>query len=105
TSMRISPISGSTVDDGTTFASFTVYDQNNNDISSLVTLTAYPYGQTNGTPESEITCTYTSTDNPPDFECVAQSALGITATTNYTLLVSYAGYTGTPVTATLTVSP
>lgn len=106
TSMRISPTSGSTIDDGVSFAAFAVYDQNNNDISGLggLTLTAYPYGTTTGTPVTGITCTYVSTDSPPDFQCVATS-LGITTTTNYTLLVAYAGYTGTAITATLSVSP
>jgi len=105
TSMSITPTTGQIPDDGTTSANFQVFGviQGGNgaetDITSLVTLTA----EQNGSAVSGITCTYSSTADQQ--QCIAESSLDITTDTTYSLVVTYGGYSGTPVSATLTVTP
>lgn len=102
TGMTISPSSATvTADGGVTYAGYTIKDQSGNNISSLVTLT----GELNGTVQSGITCGYQiglSGDGTND--CTAASGL-VNSQTTYTILVTYAGYTGTPVSALLVVNP
>jgi hypothetical protein len=100
TTMTITPSSTSVVDDGTSFATFTVTSGGTN-ISSLVTLTAYQSGQA----VTDITCSYDSTDNGQD--CTPASGLVPSGSPSqvYSIVVTYAGYIGTAqVSATLTVS-
>jgi len=108
-SMTIKPSSGSIPDDGTTYAAFTVSGQvqgpngtQTQDLTPVVTLTAYPYNDTSGTAVTGITCSYVASVDQQ--QCIADTSLGISTSTNYTLLVTYGGYSGSPVTATLTVT-
>ena len=97
-SMTITPSSTSVTDDGSSFATFTVTSGSNN-ISSLVTLTAYQ----SGTAVTEITCAYDSSDSGQD--CTPSSGLVTTGSQTYSIVVTYAGYTGSSqVAATLTVN-
>jgi hypothetical protein len=101
TSMTINPTTGSVdADGGTTYASYGVFDQNGNNISSLVTLTAY----VSGTANTNIQCAYESETDNNEQNCIAESG-AFTSTTTATLVVSYSGYTGSQVSATLTVNP
>jgi hypothetical protein len=100
TAMTINPTTNSVVANGTDYASYTISDQNGNNISSLVSLTAYQ----NGSAVSEVQCGFESeTDNNAQ-NCTAQSGF-FTTTTTLSMVVSYAGYTGAQVSATLTVNP
>lgn len=98
-SMTIDPTSTAIPADGVSTATFTITgttQSGTQNISSLVTLTPTQ----NGTDATNITCT-PGTDNQT---CIAQSG-SVTATTVYTITVTYSGYTGTAVvSATLTVS-
>lgn len=99
-SMTITPSSTSVTDTGSAFATFTVTSGSTN-ISSLVTLTAY----LNNAAVTEITCAYDATDLGQD--CTPASGLVPSGSPSqtYTIVVTYAGYTGTaPVQATLTVN-
>jgi uncharacterized protein YjdB len=96
--MTISPLTSSVTDNGTSYAPFTVTSGSSN-ISSLVTLTAYQ----SGTAVSGIGCSYDSTNATQD--CTPQSGLVTTGSQTYSIVVAYAGYTGTTqVAATLTVN-
>jgi hypothetical protein len=99
TSMTITPPNQSVIDNGTAVASYTIKDQSGNNISSLVTLTAYS-ALTNGTTEPDITCSYNSSDLMQD--CTANSSA---TPGTYYMIVTYSGYTGSAtVYATLNVS-
>lgn len=98
-SMTISPTSTSIPDDDTTAAVFTIMGttpSGTQNISGLVTLTPL----LNGVAQTNIVCTY---DGVSAQDCLAQQN-SITVQTVYTIEVVYAGYTGTPVTAMLTVT-
>jgi hypothetical protein len=102
-SMTITPLSTSVTDDGTSVAQFQICGPGgcgSNDITSLVTLTAYLNGTQVG---ADLPCTY----NPDSFrqECQPQIDLVTTGSVTYTILVTYAGYTGSAqVTASLQVN-
>lgn len=98
-SMTITPANQSVTDDGSSFATYTVTSGSTN-LSSLVTLTAYQ----NGTAVTEITCAYDSATNTQ--QCTPASGLVATgASQTYSIVVTYAGYTGlTQVQATLVVN-
>jgi len=101
-SMTITPSSTSVTDTGTAYAPFTITDQNGNNISSLVTLTAYQNGTAVG---SGLPCAYElglSTDTTNDCQPTAEL---VTVSTAYQIIVTYSGYTGPQVSATLTVNP
>jgi hypothetical protein len=96
--MTITPSSTSVLDDGTSFAPFNV-TSGSTDLTSLVTLTAYQ----GTTAVTQITCGYDSTTNTQD--CTPGSGLVTTGSQVYSIVVTYAGYTGTSqVAATLTVN-
>lgn len=97
--MDIEPKTNTVKDDGSSFAKFNV-TSSGTDISNLVTLTA----SQSGTNVTQITCAFSSTDTSQ--HCTPASALVPTGQSqDYTITVTYAGYTGTtPVTATLTVT-
>ena len=97
--MTITPASNQVTDDGSSFATFTVTSGSTN-LSSLVTLTAYQ----NGTAITDITCAYDSGTNTQ--QCTPASGLVPSGSTStYSIVVTYAGYTGTTqVQATLTVT-
>ncbi len=102
-SMTISPTSGSvTVDGNPNYQGFTVKDGGGNDISSLVTLTAELNGQSQST---LVPCGFElglSGDGTQD--CVPSTT--VTTQTQFTIVVTYSGYTGsTQVTALLNVTP
>lgn len=102
TGMTISPTSTSVTENGTNYAPFTIKDQNGNNISSLVTLTAELNNQVVG---SGLPCGYqigTAGDSTQDCQ---PSATLVTQSTTYTIAVSYGGYTGAPVSALLQVNP
>ena len=91
--MTITPSAGATIkDNGTNFQAFEIKDSNGNNISSLVTLTAY-HGTTVIT---QITCGYQiggTTDGMQD--CIPASGLVPTGSQTYDIVVTYSGYTGT----------
>jgi len=97
--MTITPASQSVIDDGLSFATFTVTSGSTN-LSSLVTLTAYQ----NGAAVTQITCAYDSASNTQ--HCTPGSGLVVAGTSQtYSVVVTYAGYTGTTqVAATLVVN-
>lgn len=100
--MTILPATSSITDNGTNFQQYTI-KSGSTDITSLVTLTAYQNGQA----VSNLPCGYqlgNSTDGTQD--CQPATALQTAGTTqSYSIVVTYAGYTGTAqVAATLTVS-
>jgi hypothetical protein len=102
TAMTISPTSNSVQDTGTAYAPFHVKDGNGNDISSLVTLTAELGGQDQST---IVPCGFEAGlagDGTQD--CVPQQD-AVVQTTVFTIVVSYSGYSGAPVSAQLTVTP
>jgi hypothetical protein len=102
TAMTISPTSTSVEDTGTAYAQFTIKDGNGNDISSLVTLTAELGGQSQST---IVPCGFEiglAGDGTQD--CMPEEGQ-VTQTTVFTIVVSYSGYTGAPVSASLTVTP
>jgi len=103
--MTIKPTSASIPDDGSTIANFTVSGvvqtstgTQTEDLTPVVTLTAYQ----DGSAQSLISCTYNSTADQQ--QCVADQSLDITTSTNYALVVTYGGYSGPQVSATLTVT-
>jgi Big-like domain-containing protein len=98
--MTITPQSRSVIDDGTSYASYTITDQSGNNISSLVTLTA----ELNGAAVDQITCGYESQAIDSMQDCLPQTGLVPTGSVTYTIVVSYGGYTGAAVTATLQVN-
>jgi len=105
-SMTITPTTYTIPDDGSTFAPFTVSGvvqtssgTQTEDLTPVVTLTAYQ----SGTAVSGITCTYVSSADQQ--QCIADTSLGITTNTNYAVVVTYGGYSGPQVSATLTVTP
>jgi len=103
-SMTITPSTNSVVANGTAIATYVIRDQSGNDISSVVTLTAYT-ALTNGTTVSGITCTYNASDNPPGQDCTADSSVITSGSETVFIVVTYSGYTGTTtVSAQLTVS-
>jgi len=99
--MTITPPTNTVIDDGTSFAQFTVTSGGTN-ISSLVTLTA----SQNGTTNTQITCGYQADATDGMQDCKPASGLVPAGTSqNFLITVTYAGYTGTtPVTAQLTVN-
>jgi len=100
--MTITPSSTSVVDDGTQFASFTVSGttgSGSQDITSLVTLTAYQGTTAAG---ANLPCVYDSTTNTQ--ECTPAQTLVTSGSQVYSIVVTYSGYTGSSqVAATLTV--
>jgi hypothetical protein len=105
-SMTIKPGTAQIPDDGSTTANFTVSGvvqtqtgTQTQDLTPVVTLTAYQ----DGSAQSLISCTYISSVD--EQQCTADQSLDITTNTTYTLLVTYGGYSGAPVSATLTVTP
>jgi hypothetical protein len=102
TAMTISPTSTSVVDNGTNYAPFTIKDGNGNDISSLVTLTAELNGQDQST---IVPCGFeTGLAGDGTQDCLpGQDA--VLQQTVFTIVVSYSGYSGAPVSASLTVTP
>jgi len=100
TSMTISPQTTSVVDNGTNLAQFKV-TAGSTDITSQVTLTAYQNGTAVGA--GQLPCAYNSSDGFQ--ECTPATGLVNTGSQVFSIVVTYAGYTGTtPVSATLTVS-
>jgi hypothetical protein len=100
TSMTITPANPTVTDDGTSYASFEIKDDNGNNISSLVTLTA----EQNGTAVSGITCGYQSQAVDGMQDCLPESSLVTSGSQNFAIVVTYSGYTGSAtVSATLTV--
>ncbi len=106
TSITISPTSSSIVDNGecpgTGCQEYTVNGvtpSGTQNIGGLVTLTAYPVGST--TAATNVSCVY---DGSEFVDCTPTEA-SVTTTTTYTIVVTYSGYTGSTVSATLTVSP
>jgi hypothetical protein len=101
TSMTISPTTASVTDNNTAYQGFTITDQNGNNISANVTLTAY----LNGTAVTGLPCGYELGDSSDTTnDCQPQTTLQATGTTvTYQILVSYTGYTGSQVSANLTV--
>jgi len=101
--MTIDPTNTSVTDDGNQFASFTVSGttgSGSQDITSLVTLTAFSNGTAAG---ANLPCTYDSAANTQD--CTPASGVVTTGSAVYQIIVTYAGYTGTTqVAATLTVN-
>ena len=92
-SMTITPPDPSVSDTGSNFATYTVTDQYGNNISALVTLTAYSSPPPNlGTAVTQITCAYDSTDSGQD--CTPGSGLVTSGSTVYYIVVTYSGYTG-----------
>lgn len=101
--MIISPTSNTVTENGNpNYAAFTVKDGSGNDISSLVTLTAELNGQSQ---ISIVPCGF-EMGLPGDGtqDCVP-APTAVTAQTTFTIVVTYSGYTGAPVTALLTVNP
>ncbi|HEV2469863.1 MAG TPA: Ig-like domain-containing protein [Candidatus Sulfotelmatobacter sp.] len=102
TNMTISPLTTAVKGDGVQYAQFTITSSGTN-ISSLVTLTPYQ-GTTVVT--SGLTCAYQlglAGDGTQD--CLPSSTLVTSGSQTFTIVVTYAGYTGTtPVQATLTVN-
>jgi Bacterial Ig-like domain (group 2) len=102
TSMTINPLSGNVTATNVAYQPFTITDQNGNNISANVVLTA----ELNGQAVSGLPCGYelgNSTDTTND--CVPSTTVQAAGTTvTYQIVVSYSGYTGTPVTASLTVT-
>lgn len=100
-SMTISPTTNSVIDNGTNSAQFTVFGTTSSgtqNITSLVTLTAFQ----NGVAVTGITCGY---DGIQFQDCTPDTGLVTVGSQSYSIVVTYSGYTGTaPVTATLTVS-
>lgn len=99
--MTISPLNTSVVDNGTNLAQFKV-TSGSTDLSSLVTLTAFQNGTAVGA--GQLPCSFNSSTGFQ--ECTPATGL-VTAGTSqiFTIVVTYAGYTGTTqVAATLTVS-
>lgn len=99
TAMTITPTTNSVTADGTSYASFTITDQNGNNISSLVTLTAYQ----GNSQITEVQCGFQSQTDNNEQNCIADTGF-FTTTTTVTLVVTYSGYTGSQVSATLTVN-
>jgi hypothetical protein len=105
-SMTINPLTATIPNDGNTTANFTVSGvvqvangTQTEDLTSVVTLTAYQ----GTTVESQIPCTYNSGANQQ--QCLPDTALVPTGTQQtFTILVTYGGYTGAPVSAQLTVT-
>lgn len=104
--MTIKPGTAQIPDDGSTTANFTISGvvqtssgTQTQDLTPVVTLTAYQ----DGTAQSGITCTYNSSVDQQ--QCIADQSLGITTNTTYALVVTYGGYSGPQVSATLTVTP
>jgi Big-like domain-containing protein len=101
--MTITPADPSVIDDGTSYAPYTIVSGSNN-ITSLVTLTAYQ----GTTAITEITCGYEiglAGDGTQD--CIPASNLvpAGSPAQQYTIVVTYAGYTGTTqVSALMTVT-
>ncbi len=100
--MTITPADPSVIDDGTSYASYTITSGSNN-ITSLVTLTAYQ----GTTAITTINCGFelgAAGDGTQD--CQPASNLVPTGTSQqFTIVVTYAGYTGTSqVSALLTVN-
>jgi hypothetical protein len=100
TSMTITPTTNSVIDNGSNAATFTINGVTNNgteNLTSLVTLTAYQ----NGTAATGITCAY---DGVQFQDCTPESGLVTTGSSTYSIVVTYSGYTGSAtVQATLTV--
>jgi trimeric autotransporter adhesin len=105
-SMTITPSTGTITADGSSTASFQISGvvqvgngTQNEDLTSAVTLTP----EQNGTAVTGIvTCTFNSSTDHQD--CTAATA-SVTTTQTYALVVTYGGYTGPQVSATLTVNP
>lgn len=102
TSMTINPTTAGITDNNTNYQGFHIYDQNGNDISANVTLTAY----LNGSAVTGLPCGYelaVSGDGTQD--CQPETTLQATGTTvTYQIVVAYSGYTGSQVSAQLTVT-
>jgi len=99
--MTITPPTESVTDDGTQYATFTVTSGSSN-ITSLVTLTPYQ----NGSPvTSGISCGYQLVATDGFQDCSVTSGLVQSGSQTFSIVVTYAGYTGTSqVAATLTVN-
>jgi len=100
--MTITPADPSVVDDGSHYASYTITSGGNN-ITSLVTLTAYQ----GTTAITQITCGFeTGAAGDGTQDCTPASGLVPAGSSQqYTIVVTYAGYTGTSqVSALLTVN-
>jgi trimeric autotransporter adhesin len=100
-SMTINPPSAGVPADGSTAATFTIdgtTQSGTQNISALVTLAA----SLSGTASTDISCAAsTGTNGEADQSCTAATG---TTPGAYTLTVTYGGYTGAPVTATLNVT-
>jgi Big-like domain-containing protein len=98
--MAISPLNTSVIDNGTNAAQFKVMS-GSTDLTSQVTLTAYQGGSAVGA--GQLPCSYNSSDGFQ--ECTPATGLVTAGSQTYSIVVTYAGYTGTTqVAATLTVS-
>jgi len=100
TSMTITPLQGQAVDDGSSYQAYTITDQSGNNISSLVLLTP----ELNGATVTTITCGYQTQAEDGMQDCLPDPELVQSGSVTYTIAVTYAGYTGAPVSATLVVS-
>jgi hypothetical protein len=105
-SMTITPTTGNIPADGVTAAHFQVSGvvqvgsgTQTEDLTSAVTLTLFQNG---AIVPNVVTCVFTSFTDTQD--CTAASG-SVPTTTVYSLVVTYGGYTGPQVAATLTVNP
>jgi len=105
-SMTITPSSGTITADSTSTASFQISGvvqvgsgTQTEDLTSAVTLTLFQNG---AIVPNVVTCVFTSSTDTQD--CTAATGSVLT-TTVYSLVVTYGGYTGPQVAATLTVNP
>lgn len=105
TSVTITPITGGITANGTDTANFTINgttQSGSQNISALVTLTPEnPLGTV--ATDGVVSCIATTDSSGPVQSCTASSNL--TTATTYYLVVTYSGYTGTTVFATLDVTP
>jgi Big-like domain-containing protein len=98
--MTITPPNTSVVDNGTNAAEFTI-TSGSTDLTPQVTLTAFQNGTAVGA--GQLPCSFNSSTGFQ--ECTPATGLVVTGSQVYSIVVSYAGYTGTTqVAATLTVS-
>ncbi len=102
TSMTISPQNPSITANNTAYVPFTITDQNGNNISQYVTLTA----ELNGQSVTGLPCGYELGDSSDTTnDCVPSTSVQATGTTvTYQIVVSYSGYTGSTVSTNLTVN-
>ncbi len=103
-SMTISPTTASIPADGETVVNFTiegVTSSGQQNISSLVTLSL----ELNGTPTPNIvTCSPSTDSNGNSVQSCTAAVDSVTQNTTYSLVVTYSGYTGVPISANVTVT-